>query len=613
MNIQVYVTNQKLKIVTNLKTLVSGSQEFIKFEFILDEDWDGLTVFAQFRQGDVAYNKYLDEDNCVYLPPDTQPGDCLLMLYGTKDLVIATTNYVHMVIDENMILKDASSVEITEPLYNQLVEMVHKASLPHIGENGNWYYDDEDTGVSALGEIIAAKDDAVDEINSIADGHADAIAEAVNNAEIKTEELNEAVATQVDKVNTAGTTQVSAVNAAGAARVTEVTSEIEAASDAALTDIDNKKTAALAEIPEDYTALSALANQLSESKAPAIEVEASGSIVTIDDAAALPVVSLISTIEPVQAAGTPTPEAPLAISGWDAVTVQRTGKNLIPPNFKANTALGANGNTIVEYPSTGTYCMEKSIMLYPGKYTISGVEKAYPYVYDANGVIDWDVSRPSGVVTPYTFTLTKPMKFRAAGGANAANSYQLESGSAATSYEPYQGQTLTAPLPDTVYGGTLDWKTGVLTVTHERNTMDTLTAKTYGVTNTGLPYVDLHLPSYPYTRQDSKTVSNAYVWSSVATAGQHGYIRTYENALTLYDDRFTDLSEAVRILEEMEFEAIVNLRTTYTIQLTPQQIETLKGTNNVWSDCGDTSLVYVADTKMYIDKQINAALALMTN
>ena len=34
-----------------------------------------------------------------------------------------------------------------------------------------------------------------------------------------------------------------------------------------------------------------------------------------------------------------------------------------------------------------------------------------------------------------------------------------------------------------------------------------------------------------------------------------------------------------------------------TIQLTPQQLETLKGLNNVWSDCGDTSIVYCADTK----------------
>jgi len=124
MNIQVNVINQKLRIATNLKSLVSGSQEFIRFEFLLSEEWNELTVFAQFRQGDVAYNRYLDAENCVYLPPDIEPGNCMLILYGTKESVIATTNYVNLVIDENMLIEDAESVNISTSLYNQLVDIV---------------------------------------------------------------------------------------------------------------------------------------------------------------------------------------------------------------------------------------------------------------------------------------------------------------------------------------------------------------------------------------------------------------------------------------------------------------------------------------------------------
>ena len=56
-------------------------------------------------------------------------------------------------------------------------------------------------------------------------------------------------------------------------------------------------------------------------------------------------------------------------------------------------------------------------------------------------------------------------------------------------------------------------------------------------------------------------------------------------------------------------EVVYELETPYTIQLTPQQLSTLKGINNVWSDCGDTTLSYVADTKMYIDKKIAAIAA----
>lgn len=50
MDILVNVANQKLKIATNLKSLVAGTQEFVRFVFNLTGDWDDLLTFAQFRQ-----------------------------------------------------------------------------------------------------------------------------------------------------------------------------------------------------------------------------------------------------------------------------------------------------------------------------------------------------------------------------------------------------------------------------------------------------------------------------------------------------------------------------------------------------------------------------------
>ena len=51
------------------------------------------------------------------------------------------------------------------------------------------------------------------------------------------------------------------------------------------------------------------------------------------------------------------------------------------------------------------------------------------------------------------------------------------------------------------------------------------------------------------------------------------------------------------------------LETPVTVQLDPQTLTTLLGTNNVWSDGGNVSVEYVADTKAYIAKVIAAALA----
>ena len=42
--------------------------------------------------------------------------------------------------------------------------------------------------------------------------------------------------------------------------------------------------------------------------------------------------------------------------------------------------------------------------------------------------------------------------------------FQIEIGDTATAYEPYHGNTFNLDLGQTVYGGCLDWKTGVLTI-----------------------------------------------------------------------------------------------------------------------------------------------------
>lgn len=128
MDILVNVANQKLKIATNLKSLVAGTQEFVRFVFNTSGDWDGLATFAQFRQNGVAYNQYLDDDKAAYLPAEIGVGTCTVMLYGSNDNTIATTNYLTLTIDENILVSDAQSTDISLSLYNQLVSKVNSLS-----------------------------------------------------------------------------------------------------------------------------------------------------------------------------------------------------------------------------------------------------------------------------------------------------------------------------------------------------------------------------------------------------------------------------------------------------------------------------------------------------
>ena len=50
---------------------------------------------------------------------------------------------------------------------------------------------------------------------------------------------------------------------------------------------------------------------------------------------------------------------------------------------------------------------------------------------------------------------------------------------------------------------------------------------------------------------------------------------------------------------------IYKLATPIEVDLTPTEITTLLGTNNMWADTGDIEVEYCADTKRYIQKLIS--------
>lgn len=125
MTILINVINQELRLATPFRTLVNGTQEFIKFKFVLDDAWLKITTFAQFIQDGTAYNVYLDDNKCVFLPREINSGTFTLMLYGTGGHVIGTSNYLTLKMIDNIFVGDAQSTEITESLYIQLVNIVN--------------------------------------------------------------------------------------------------------------------------------------------------------------------------------------------------------------------------------------------------------------------------------------------------------------------------------------------------------------------------------------------------------------------------------------------------------------------------------------------------------
>ena len=158
--------------------------------------------------------------------------------------------------------------------------------------------------------------------------------------------------------------------------------------------------------------------------------------------------------------GTPSPDAPVTITGVKPQTVAVTGKNLIPPKAASETINGvtctvnADGSLTLNGTATaGTYFNFPLINIIPGVYTLSASPRL------TNGVTAILRMRNTTKQLLYTSasSLSQTKQIGSKGevyayiavssGTTLTNftvRIQLEVGSEATAYEPYQGETITS-------------------------------------------------------------------------------------------------------------------------------------------------------------------------
>ena len=76
------------------------------------------------------------------------------------------------------------------------------------------------------------------------------------------------------------------------------------------------------------------------------------------------------------------------------------------------------------------------------------------------------------------------------------------------------------------------------------------------------------------------------------------------------DTAYTDKDAFKTAMDGVQL--VYPLATPITYQLDPVTINTLKGVNNLFADCGDVKLLtYPCDTKLYIDKKFTELQALI--
>ena len=151
MDINVNLSHQTMRVATDLKKLVAGTQKFIRFVFKLPSEWDDFDIItAQFIQNGQALHDQLDENHAVYLPSGLEPGDFTLLIYGTKNNgeIRATVNALQLTLTPDAYISNASEVTFTENMYDQLVQIISgiagrtEEDKVTKGEIQGWVYDD---------------------------------------------------------------------------------------------------------------------------------------------------------------------------------------------------------------------------------------------------------------------------------------------------------------------------------------------------------------------------------------------------------------------------------------------------------------------------------------
>ena len=192
-------------------------------------------------------------------------------------------------------------------------------------------------------------------------------------------------------------------------------------------------------------------------------------------------------------------------------------------------------------------------------------------------------------------------------GTTYANDISINYPSTDTTYHAHNPNSAVYPVSwqteaGTVYGGTVDVVTGVLTVDRVEETYEW--ADGAGATTLGAFTRKVFKTAYASVRQytgDNIQVCNCVPWKhDYLDQSAHFYVDTgnagSNNCVVVMPSEIT--SQTITI--------VYGLAQAQTYQLTPTQIHALLGTNNVWADCGDTSVTYKADVQRWVEKKLGA-------
>lgn len=339
-----------------------------------------------------------------------------------------------------------------------------------------------------------------------------------------------------------------------------------------------------------------------------------------DGAAGMPVKSLAISIEPAQSgSGDPAPDNIRPISGWTGANITVAGENLCESvedgTFDSSASKEANAvrariGNFVTLKAGKTYVIKGTSRI--GKIVQISYQFWTTNTFGGNTRISdsgWQDVPCS--ITPSSDTYcTFVIRY--------TDNSNISADDLSFIFVEI-GNTINIDWTDeagTVYGGTLNVTTGVLTVNYKMLEAQNITWTQY----TGsVGFKDAEIVANKATTifcshyRSKNTVSG---WTELSDGDIGKALST--NVIRIIDAAHdTDLAAwnayvAAQKTANTPVQILISLNTPVTYQLTPVQVATLLGANNIWADCGEvTELTYIADPALYIQNAIGNGGGLM--
>lgn len=385
--------------------------------------------------------------------------------------------------------------------------------------------------------------------------------------------------------------------------------------------------AVIAGIPSDYTAL----EQATYNAYPT-ENETGNPIYFDDGADDIPVKELIVNLEPKQeGTGDPSPSNVRPITGFDGVTVKRTGKNIL----KIEGTTTTTGDITFTVNNNGTITVNGTATA-NAWFTVQIIQKAFNadmylsgcHSQNENIRIQVNIDNRAYQCTdePIFIQAGKVIDtvlIRIASGTTVNNEVfdpMLRVADSTPYFSAYRGQEYSITFPSsvgTVYGGTLNMTTGVLTVDRAKLNNSTWTIDTAGQRAYFSSRATFGASESNNVATDKIICSKLPTISLKALMDDktQGIALSTSGALSLHIDGVTDESSFTQAdvntwLSDVDI--IYKMATPITYQLTPTEVSTLLMGNTFMSD-GEINLTYRQDTNTVIDRLVNAIISLGGN